>query len=131
MPFDKLKASGSFSDLGGGDSSFPLTLTLSPGERGLWAGVSSVALPHWIPACAGKTVRGGVASGVGEAVLDKVFCCFEAVVEFGVCVLSLHGVHEEAGDVFTVFSETDDVLLELCWDAHESLSVFSSQLSVM
>ena len=69
--------------------------------------------------------------GVGEAVLDELFGCVHAVVELGVCVPSLHCFREEAGDVFTVFSETDDVLLELCWDAHESLSVFSSQLSVM
>ena len=77
-----------------------------------------VALSFWIPACAGKTGRGGFAVGVGEAVLDQVFGGFEAVVELGVCVPSLHCFREEAGDVFTVFSETDDVLLELSCDAH-------------
>ena len=69
------------------------------------------ALTLWIPACAGKTVRGGVADGVGEAVLDKVFCCFEAVVEFGVCVLSLHGVHEEDGDHVAVACALVDFVL--------------------
>ena len=69
------------------------------------------ALPLWIPACAGKTVRGSFAVGVGEAVLDEVLCCFHAVVELGVCVLSLHGVHEEAGDHVAVACALVDFVL--------------------
>ena len=88
-----------------------------------------LALPHWIPAYAGKTVRGSFAFGVGEAVLEEVFGGFEAVVELGVGVLSLHGVEEELGDRVAFLCAVDDVLLELCWDAHEGLSVF--QLSCM
>ena len=61
---------------------------------------------------------------VGEAVLDEVFGSFEAVVDFDARGFALHCFREEAGDVFTVFGETDDVLLELGWDAHECLSVF-------
>ena len=70
-----------------------------------------LALPHWIPACAGKTGRDGVAFGVGEAVLDEVLCGFEAVVELGVCVLSLHGVHEEDGDHVAVACALVDFVL--------------------
>ena len=69
------------------------------------------ALPLWIPACAGKTVRGGFAVGVGEAVLDEVLGCFHAVVDFDAGGFALHCFRKEAGDAFTVFGETDDVLL--------------------
>ena len=59
-----------------------------------------------------------VAVDVGEAVLDEVLCGFEAVIELGVGVPSLHCFREEACDVFTVSGEAVYVLLELCWDAH-------------
>ena len=60
-----------------------------PRGEGTLNGGFVVALPHWIPACAGKTVRGGFAVGVGEAVADKVFCGFEAVVDFDAGGLAL------------------------------------------
>ena len=50
--------------------SVPLTLGPLPRGEGTLNGGFVAALPHWIPACAGKTVRGGFAVGVGEAVLD-------------------------------------------------------------
>ena len=82
-----------------------------PKGEGTLNGGFVLALPLWIPACAGKTVRGGFAVGVGEAVLEEVLCGFEAVVDFDAGGFALHCFREEARDVFTVFGETDDVLL--------------------
>ena len=45
------------------------------------------------------TVRGGVADGVGEAVLDEVLCCFHAVADFDAGGFAAHGVCEELGDL--------------------------------
>ena len=101
-PFGKLRAGSS-----------PL-----PRGEGTLNGGFVLALSLWIPACAGKTVRGGFAVGVGEAVAGKLLCGFEAMVEFGVGVLPLHGVDEEARDVFTVFGETVNLVLYVCWIAH-------------
>ena len=94
-PFGKLRAGSS-----------PL-----PRGEGTLNGGFVLALPLWIPACAGKTVSGGFAFGVGEAVADKVLSGFEAVVELGVGVLSLHGVEEELGDRVAFLCAVDDVLL--------------------
>ena len=55
-PFGKLRAGSNPLPVGDG--------TLNGGF------VAALLLPDWIPACAGKTVRGGFAVGVGEAVLD-------------------------------------------------------------
>ena len=52
-----------------------------------------------------------MAVGVGEAVFDEVFGGFEAVIDFDAGGFALHCFREEAGDAFTVFGETDDVLL--------------------
>ena len=82
-----------------------------PKGEGTLNGGFVLALPLWIPACAGKAVRGGFAVGVGEAVADKVFCGFHAVADFDAGGLAPHCFREEARDVFTVFGETDDVLL--------------------
>ena len=69
------------------------------------------ALPLWIPACAGKTIRGGFAVGVGEAVPDEVLCCFHSVADFDARGFAAHGVGEEDGDVVAVFGDAGDVLL--------------------
>ena len=69
------------------------------------------ALPLWIPACAGKTVRGGFAVGVGEAVLDKVFCCFHSVADFDAGCFALHCVDKELCDGVSILGEADNVLL--------------------
>ena len=100
----------------GADDAEDISLSPHPsplpwGEGTLILSVSSTALPLWIPACAGKTVRGGFAVGVGEAVADKVFCGFHSVADFDAGGLAAHGFREEARDVFTVFGETYDVLL--------------------
>ena len=76
------------------------------------------ALPDWIPACAGKTVRGGFAVGVGEAVADKVLGGFHAVADFDAGGLAPHCFCEEARDVFTVFGEAVNLVLYVCWIAH-------------
>ena len=62
----------------------PSSLAFSPVKRGLWTWVSSplCSCSLWIPACAGKTVRGGFAVGVGEAVLDEVLGCVHSVADF-------------------------------------------------
>ena len=52
-----------------------------------------------------------VTVGVGEAVPDEVLCCVHAMVDFDAGGLVPHCFREEARDVFTVFGETDDVLL--------------------
>ena len=65
----------------------------------------------WIPACAGKTVRGGFAFGVGEAVLDEVFCCFHSVADFDAGCFALHCVDKEFCDGVSILGEADDVLL--------------------
>ena len=69
------------------------------------------ALPLWIPACAGKTVRGGFAFGVGEAVLDQVFCCFHSMTDFDARCFALHCVDKELCDGVSILGEADDVLL--------------------
>ena len=55
---------------------------------------------------------------VGEAVADKVFCCFHAVADFDAGGLASHCFREEARDVFTVFGETVNLVLYVCWIAH-------------
>ena len=80
--------------------------------------VAALPLHDWILACAGKTVRGGFAVGVGEAVADKVLCGFEAVVDFDAGGFALHCFREEARDVFTVFGEAVNLVLYVCWIAH-------------
>ena len=82
-----------------------------PWGEGTLIGGFVAALLLWIPAYAGKTVRGGFAVGVGEAEADQVLGGFEAVVDFDARGLAVQGVGEKARDVFTVFGETDDVLL--------------------
>ena len=67
----------------------------------------------WNPACAGRTVRGGFAVGVGEAVLDEVLGCFHAVADFDALGFAAHGVGEEGGDVVAVFGDVVYVLLQL------------------
>ena len=59
-----------------------------------------------------------VALGVGEAVLDELLCCVHAVVDFDAGGFALHCADEEGGDRVAFPSAVDDVLLELCWDAH-------------
>ena len=78
---------------------------VSPGGEGTLNGGFVAALLLWIPAYAGKTVRGGFAVGVGEAVADKVLGGFEAVVDFDAGGFAVQGVGEKARDVFTVFGE--------------------------
>ena len=68
------------------------------------------ALLLWIPACAGMTIKDGCLV-VWEAELDELLGGFEAVVDFDAGGFALHCFREEAGDAFTVFGETDDVLL--------------------
>ena len=70
-----------------------------------------LALPLWIPACAGKTVRGGFAFRVGEAVLDQVFCCFHSVADFDAGCFALHCVDKEFCDGVSILGEADNVLL--------------------
>ena len=70
-----------------------------------------VALTLWIPACAGKTVRGGFAVGVGEAVLDEVLGCVHAVADFDAGCFALHGIDEELGDRVAFPGAVEDVLL--------------------
>ena len=58
------------------------------------------------------SLRGiSVAIGIGEAVSDELFCCVHAVADFDAGGFAAHGFREEAGDVFTVSGEADDVLL--------------------
>ena len=75
--------------------------------------VAALLLLDWIPACAGKTVRGGFAIGVGEAVSDEVLCCFHAVADFDARSFAAHGVGEEGGDVVAVFGDALYVVLQL------------------
>ena len=94
-PFGKLRAGSS-----------PL-----PWGEGTLDGGFVAALPLWIPACAGKTARGGFAFGVGEAVLDEVLCCVHAMADFDAGCFAAHGVHEELGDGVALLGAVDDVLL--------------------
>ena len=89
-----------------------------PGGEGTLNGVFFAILSRWIPACAGKTVRGGFAFGVGEAVADQVFCCVHSVADFDAGGLAPHCFREEARDVFTVFGEAVNLVLYVCWVAH-------------
>ena len=82
-----------------------------PRGEGTLDGGFVAALPLWIPACAGKTVRGGFAVAVGEAVPDEVLGCLHAVADFDARGLAAHGVGEEDGDVVAVFGDACDVLL--------------------
>ena len=70
-----------------------------------------LALPLWIPVCAGKTVRGGFAVGVGEAVLDEVLCCFHSMADFDAGCFALHSVDKELCDGVSILGEADNVLL--------------------
>ena len=101
-PFGKLRAGSS-----------PL-----PRGEGTLNGGFVLALPHWIPACAGKTVRGGFAVGVGEAVLDEVLGCVHAVADFDARSFAAHGVDEERGDRVAFLGAVDDFLLQWGCDAH-------------
>ena len=58
-----------------------------------------LALLLWIPACAGKTVRGGFAFRVGEAEADQVLGGFHSVADFDARGLAVQGVGEKARDV--------------------------------
>ena len=82
-----------------------------PWGEGTFDGGFVAALPLWIPACAGKTARGGFAFGVGETVLDEVLCCFHSMADFDAGCFAAHGVCEEDGDVVAVFGDAGDVLL--------------------
>ena len=77
-----------------------------PWGEGTWSGAFA-----FTPALSLRERGIVVALGVGEAVLDEVLCGFEAVVELGVCVLSLHGVHEEGGDHVAVACALVDFVL--------------------
>ena len=98
-----------------------LSISFSPhpsplprGEGTLDGGfVAALLLLDWIPACAGKTVRGGfaVAVGAGEAVPDEVLCGFHSVADFDARGFAAHGVGEEDGNVVAVFGDAGDVLL--------------------
>ena len=82
-----------------------------PRGEGTFSGGFVAALPLWVPACAGKTVRGGFAVGVGEAVFDEVLCCVHAVADFDAGGFAAHGVDEECGDGVTFVGAVDDFLL--------------------
>ena len=56
---------------------------------------------------------------VGEAVADQVFCCVHSVADFDAGGFSAQGFCEEACDVFTVFGETVNLVLYVCWVAHK------------
>ena len=92
---------------------------LPKGEGTLNGGfAAALLLPDWIPACVGKTGRGGFAFRVGEAVLDQVLGCFHSVADFDAGGLAPHCFREEARDVFTVFGEAVNLVLYVCWIAH-------------
>ena len=82
-----------------------------PRGEGTLNGGFVLALPLWIPACAGKTVRGGFAVGIGEAVLDQVLCCVHSVADFDARGFAAHGVHKECGDRVAFLGAVDDFLL--------------------
>ena len=57
-------------------------------------------------------VRGNVvAVGIGEAVLDEVFCCFHSMADFDAGCFALHCVDKELCDGVSILGEADNVLL--------------------
>ena len=68
------------------------------------------ALPLWIPACAGMTIKDGCLV-VWEAVLDELLGGFEAVVDFDAGGFALHCAEKELCDGVSILGEADDVLL--------------------
>ena len=69
-----------------------------------------LALPLWIPACAGMTIKDDCLV-VWKAVLDELLCCVHAVADFDAGGFALHCAEKELCDGVSILGEADDVLL--------------------
>ena len=71
-----------------------------------------LALPDWIPACAGIRRSEVVSQSVsGKPYLDEVLGCFHSMADFDAGCFALHCVDKELCDGVSILGQADNVLL--------------------